>query len=63
MLAAGLLRAGGLVRFISNAVMVGFMTGLGVQIIARQLGGLTGFSSSYENRMAKAAESCGTSTA
>jgi len=51
MLAAGLLRAGGLVRFISNAVMVGLMTGIAVQILLSQLGALTGFSSSRDNRV------------
>jgi len=51
MLAAGLLRAGGLVRFISNAVMVGLMTGIAVQILLSQLGALTGFSSSRDNRI------------
>jgi SulP family sulfate permease len=51
MLAAGLLRAGGLVRFISNAVMVGLMTGIAVQILLSQLGALTGFSSSRDSRI------------
>ena len=54
MLAAGLLRAGGLVRFISNAVMVGLMTGISVTILLSQLGALTGFSSHFENRVLKA---------
>jgi SulP family sulfate permease len=51
MLVAGLLRAGGLVRFISNAVMVGLMTGIAVQILLSQLSALTGFSSSRGNRL------------
>ena len=54
MLAAGLLRAGGLVRFISNAVMVGLMTGISVTILLSQLGALTGFSSHFENKVLKA---------
>ena len=56
MLLAGLLRAGGLVRFISNAVMVGFMAGISVTILCGQLAGLTGFSSLYENKVAKAVD-------
>ena len=54
MLAAGLLRAGGLVRFISNAVMVGLMAGISVTILLSQLGALTGFSSHYDNKVMKA---------
>jgi SulP family sulfate permease len=56
MLAAGLLRGGGLTRFISNAVMVGFMTGVAVQIVLSQLGAFTGFSSGYENKVVKAGD-------
>jgi sulfate permease, SulP family len=56
MLLAGLLRAGGLVRFISNAVMVGFMAGISVTILCGQLAGLTGFSSLYDNKVAKAVD-------
>ena len=54
MLVAGLLRAGGLVRFISNAVMVGLMAGIAVTILLSQLGALTGFSSRYDNKLMKA---------
>lgn len=56
MLAAGLLRAGSLVRFISNAVMVGFMTGVSVQIVCGQLLALTGYSSSSNNNVGQAAD-------
>ena len=56
MLFAGLLRAGGLVRFISNAVMVGFMAGISVTILCGQLAALTGFASAYDNKVAKAAD-------
>jgi sulfate permease, SulP family len=56
MLAAGLLRGGGLTRFISNAVMVGFMTGVAVQILLGQLGAFTGFSSGYDNKVLKAGD-------
>jgi SulP family sulfate permease len=54
MLAAGILRAGGLVRFISNAVMVGLMSGIAVTILLSQLGALTGFSSHFDNKVLKA---------
>ncbi len=56
MLAAGLLRGGGLTRFISHAVMVGFMTGVAVQIVLGQLGALTGFASGYDNKVLKAGD-------
>jgi SulP family sulfate permease len=59
MLAAGLLRAGGLTRFISNAVMVGFMAGVAVQIVLGQLGALTGFSSAQQNKVLKAVDLAG----
>ena len=56
MLVAGLLRAGNLARFISNAVMVGFMAGVSVQIVLGQLIALTGFESAYANRVESAAD-------
>jgi len=56
MLAAGLLRAGNLVRFIENAVMVGFMAGVSVQIVLGQLTALTGFKSSYANKVESATD-------
>ena len=37
MLAAGLLKLGGLLRFVSNAVMVGFINAVGVNIVLGQL--------------------------
>jgi SulP family sulfate permease len=42
MLIMGLLKLGSITRFISNSVMVGFLTGLAVMIILGQLGDLTG---------------------
>jgi SulP family sulfate permease len=42
MLIMGLLKLGSITRFISNSVMVGFLTGLAVLIILGQLGDLTG---------------------
>jgi SulP family sulfate permease len=50
-LAAGLLRLGFLVRFVSNAVMTGFLSGLGVLIVLSQLGDLTGYSSEFSNKV------------
>lgn len=41
-LALGLLKLGGLVRFVANAVLIGFMTGVAVRIILSQLGELNG---------------------
>jgi SulP family sulfate permease len=50
----GLLKAGGLVRYISNAVLIGFMTGIAINIILGQLGDFTGFSSPYSNKVVQA---------
>jgi len=55
-LAAGLLRLGFLVRFVSNAVMTGFLSGLGALIVLSQLGDLTGYSSEFENKVIKAVD-------
>ena len=43
-------------RFISNAVMIGFFTGVATVLILGQLGDLTGFSSSYTNKVAQAVD-------
>jgi SulP family sulfate permease len=53
-LLAGLLRLGFLLRFVSNAVMTGFLNGVAALIILGQLGDLTGFASAYSNRVAQA---------
>ena len=53
---AGLMRLGFLVRFVSNAVMTGFLSGLGVLIILSQLGDLTGYSSEFSNKVVKAVD-------
>ena len=50
----GLLRLGFLIRFVSNAVMTGFLNGVAVLIILGQLSDLTGFQSSFSNRVAQA---------
>ncbi len=53
-LLAGLFRLGFLVRFVSNAVMTGFLNGVAVLIILGQLGDLTGYRSAFSNRVAQA---------
>ncbi|MFO7635075.1 MAG: SulP family inorganic anion transporter [Caldilinea sp.] len=56
MLAAGLLKLGFLTRFIANAVLRGFLTGIGVNIILSQLGDFTGYASEYSNKVMKAVD-------
>lgn len=43
MLIFGLLKLGSLTRFISNAVMTGFLTGIAINTILGQVGDLTGY--------------------
>jgi SulP family sulfate permease len=50
-LALGLLRLGTLTRFVSNAVMTGFLTGIAVLIVLGQLGDLTGYDSELSNKV------------
>lgn len=54
MLAAGLLRLGSVLRFVSNAVMVGFINAVGVNIVLGQLANLTGYSADGANRLVRA---------
>jgi sulfate permease, SulP family len=54
MIAAGLLRLGRYTRFVSHAVMTGFLTGVAVNIICGQLGDLTGIAAQGPNAIAKA---------
>jgi sulfate permease, SulP family len=54
MLVAGLLKLGSLLRFVSNAVMVGFINAVGVNIVLGQLANLTGYSAEGANRLARA---------
>lgn len=51
MLLFGILRLGFLVRFISNAVMTGFLSGLGILTILSQVGDLTGYTSEAEEKV------------
>jgi len=53
-LLAGLCRLGFLIRFVSNAVMTGFLNGVAVLIILGQLSDLTGYASAFSNRVAQA---------
>ena len=54
MLAAGFLRLGTVLRFVSNAVMVGFISAVGVNIILGQLANLTGYKADGANRVIRA---------
>ena len=54
MLAAGLLKAGSILRFVSNAVMVGFINAVGINIILGQLNNFTGYESEGANRVLRA---------
>src|SRR5271166_2768340 len=54
MLAAGLFRLGSVLRFVSNAVMVGFISAVGVNIILGQLANLTGYKAGGANRVIRA---------
>ena len=54
MLAAGFLRLGSILRFVSNAVMVGFISAVGVNIILGQLANLTGYKAEGANRVVRA---------
>ncbi|MFE7845675.1 SulP family inorganic anion transporter [Microbacterium sp. NPDC057407] len=53
MIAAGLLRAGRLVSFVPTAVMTGFITAIGVNIVLGQLSNLTGYTARGPNRLLK----------
>jgi SulP family sulfate permease len=53
MFIAGLLRLGKLVRFVSNAVMTGFVMGASLLIIIGELGDLTGYDPSGANHLVK----------
>ncbi len=53
-LLAGIFKLGFIVRFVSNAVMTGFLNGIAVLIILGQLGDLTGYRSRFANNVARA---------
>jgi SulP family sulfate permease len=54
MLAAGLFKLGSILRFVSNAVMVGFINAVGVNIILGQLDNFTGYDAEGGNRVLRA---------
>jgi SulP family sulfate permease len=54
--AAGLLKLGRLMRFVSNAVMIGFLTGVSVLVVLSQLGDFSGYSSEYSNKVVKSVD-------
>ena len=53
MLAAGFLRLGSVLRFVSHSVTVGFISAVGVNIILGQLANLTGYKASGPNRVVR----------
>ena len=52
----GIFKLGVFTRFISNAVMIGFFTGVATVMILGQLGDLTGYSSDYANKVMQAVD-------
>jgi sulfate permease, SulP family len=58
-LALGMLRLGSLTRFVSNAVMTGFLNGVGVLIVLGQLADLTGYQSPARNKVLQALDLLG----
>lgn len=53
MLVAGLLRGGSILRFVSNAVLVGFINAVGINIILGQLANFTGYAAEGGNRLVR----------
>ena len=56
MVVAGVLRAGTLLRFVPTAVMTGFITAVGINILLGQLANFTGFESDAGNRVLRAVD-------
>jgi SulP family sulfate permease len=54
MIVAGLLRLGSFLRFVSNSVMTGFISAVGVNIVLGQLGDFTGYDADGDNRVTRA---------
>ena len=52
----GLVRAGTLVRFVSNAVLQGFLLGVAVNIVLSQVGDLTGYDSDAPGKVGRAVD-------
>ena len=53
MIVAGVLKLGFVLRYVSNAVMVGFMTAVGINIVLGQLENFTGYASDASNRITR----------
>ncbi len=53
MVVAGLLRLGTFLRFVSNSVMTGFITAVGLNIVLGQLSDFTGYDASGANRISR----------
>jgi len=56
MVLAGLLKMGRLLRFVANSVVIGFLTGVSINVILSQLSDFTGYSSEYSNKVVKAVD-------
>lgn len=54
MVVAGVLKLGSILRYVSNAVMVGFISGVGINIVLGQLDDFTGYESEGANRLLRA---------
>jgi SulP family sulfate permease len=54
MILAGLLRLGSVLRFVSNSVMTGFITAVGINIVLGQLDDFTGYDAEGGNRVTRA---------
>jgi SulP family sulfate permease len=54
MVVAGIMKAGRLLRFVPRAVMVGFISGVGVNTVLGQLGNFTGYDAAGSNRILRA---------
>jgi MFS superfamily sulfate permease-like transporter len=54
LLLAGIARLGFISDFLSNSVVIGFLTGVSINVILSQLGDFTGYASAYSNKVAKA---------
>lgn len=55
-LAAGLLRLGSMIRFVSQSVMTGFITGIALLIILGAIPDVTGYTSSFNSEFLKLAD-------
>ncbi len=54
MIIAGVLRLGSFLRFVSNSVMTGFITAVGINIVLGQLNDFTGYDAEGGNRVVRA---------